>query len=228
MATLTVEDKIELVQQVLRRVYGQPARPALDPIAELVSTILSQSTNDTLRDRAFDALRRRFPTWEQVRDAPVRQIISAIRTAGLAQQKGPRIKAALQRITAERGELNLDFLAAMPIDQARAWLMHLDGVGPKTAAIILLFSLNRPAFPVDTHIHRVSTRLGLIPPATSPQKAHAILEKLIPPRWYYTLHLNLIEHGRQVCTARRPRCSECPLKTVCDHFAHGSGEKSAP
>jgi endonuclease III len=211
-------DKVKQIHRLLLKTYGSPQRHALDPIAELVSTILSQSTNDTLRDRAFDNLRRRFSTWEHVRDAPVKQIIAAIKMAGLSQQKGPRIKAALQYITAECGELNLDFLAGMPVDEARAWLMAIDGVGPKTAAIVLLFSFGRPAFPVDTHIHRVSTRLGLIPPKTSPEKAHAILEALVPPAWYYPLHLTLIAHGRAVCAARNPKCEICPLRACCDYY----------
>ncbi len=215
----TLQDKLKRVHRLLLRAYGEPVRQALDPVAELVSTILSQSTTDMLRDRAFDALRLKFPTWEQARDAPVKQVIKAIQMAGLARQKGPRIKAALQRITAERGELSLDFLADWPVDEARAWLMSIEGVGPKTAAIVLLFSLNRPAFPVDTHIHRVSTRLGLISPKTSPEKAHSSLEGLVPPKWYYSLHLNLIAHGRQVCSARRPRCELCQLSKWCDDFA---------
>lgn len=218
--------RVKRVHSLLLKTYGEPERPALDPIAELVSTILSQSTNDTLRDRAFDNLRRRFPTWEQVRDAPARQIVSAIQVAGLARQKGPRIKAALQHITAERGELSLDFLAGWPVDEARAWLMAMDGVGPKTAAIVLLFALGRPAFPVDTHVHRVSTRLGLIPNSTSPEKAHILLERLVPPAWYYAFHLNLIAHGRQVCTARSPRCPACPLKTHCDYVASPNGRRA--
>ncbi len=215
----TLQKKIERTHHLLLKAYGEPQRQALDPVAELVSTILSQSTNDTLRDRAFDSLRQRFPTWELVRDAPARQIISAIHVAGLAQQKGPRIKAALRHITAERGKLDLDFLADLPIDEARAWLMAINGVGPKTAAIVLLFALGKPAFPVDTHIHRVSARLGLIPPKTSPEKAHVILERLVPPAWYYPLHLNLITHGRQVCAARHPRCERCILQTLCDYPA---------
>jgi len=210
--------KILKIHERLLQAYGEPPRPILDPVSELVSTILSQSTNDVLRDRAFDALRVRYPTWEEVRDAPSSEIVKAIRVAGLAQQKGPRIKQALQYITRERGELTLGFLREMPIDEAKQWLTSIEGVGPKTAAIVLLFSLNRPAFPVDTHVHRLSGRLGLIPPKTSADKAHVILEELTPPELYLPFHLNLITHGRRVCHARNPQCAVCVLQSVCTYY----------
>ncbi len=213
-------DKVTIVHQRLLAAYGEPRwRPHLPPLDELVSTILSQNTNDVNRDRAFERLRRRFPTWEQVRDAPLDELTEAIRPAGLARQKAPRIQKALRQITAEQGSLTLDFLADMPLKEARAWLLGLDGVGPKTAAIVLLFSLGRPAFPVDTHVHRLSRRLGLIGERVSAEKAHRLLEALVPPRWYYALHLNLIRHGRQVCQARKPNCPACSLSDVCDYFA---------
>jgi endonuclease-3 len=128
------------------------------------------------------------------------------------------MQEALRRITAERGRLELDFLREMSIEEARAWLMAMDGIGPKTAAIILLFSLGRPAFPVDTHIHRVSRRLGLIPPKASREKAHELLEAMLPPETYYAFHLNLIRHGREVCQARKPRCELCTLRDLCDYY----------
>ncbi len=211
--------KIGKIHRLLMDAYGDPPRPRLDPVSELVSTILSQSTNDTLRDRAFDVLRLRFPTWEDVRDAPVSAIRKAIRPAGLSQQKAPRIKQALNHITRERGELSLDFLRDLPVDEARKWLTSIEGVGPKTAAIVLLFSLNMPAFPVDTHVHRLSGRLGLIAPKTGADKAHQILEDLVPPELYLPFHLNLITHGRQVCHARRPQCEVCGLRRLCRHYA---------
>ncbi len=204
-------------------IYGLPQwRPHLDPISEVVSTILSQNTSDGNRDKAFDRLRARFATWEAVRDAPVAAIEEAIRPAGLAQQKAPRIKAALQFITQERGELTLDFLKELPVDQAKAWLTQVKGIGPKTAAIILLFSLGMPAFPVDTHVHRVSRRLGLIGPKVSAEKAHDLLEALLPAEVYYPFHLNVIRHGREICNARAPRCEICPLQTLCDYYSHKS------
>lgn len=214
-----LQAKTETVHRRLLGTYGEPNwRPHLDPVSELVSTILSQNTNDVNRDVAYDRLRARLPTWEQVRDADEAEVIEAIRPAGLANQKGPRIQAALRRITDERGELDLDFLAGWPVDEAKAWLSSIKGVGPKTAAIVLLFSMGRPAFPVDTHVHRVSQRLGLIGPRTSREKAHDDLEHLVPPKDYYPFHLNLIRHGRQVCTSRKPHCPECTLQDLCDYY----------
>ena len=205
------------VHQRLLEVYGEPTwRPHLDPVSELVSTILSQNTNDVNRDVAFDRLRARLPTWEQVRDADVEEVIEAIRPAGLANQKGPRIQEALRFITQERGELELDFLADWPIEEAKTWLVSMNGVGPKTAAIVLLFSLGKPAFPVDTHVHRVTKRLGLIGPRVTREKAHDTLEELVPPKDYYAFHLNVIRHGRQVCTSRKPNCPDCLLAELCD------------
>jgi endonuclease-3 len=164
----------------------------------IVSTILSQNTNDLNRDRAFESLRRQFPSWESVRDADPAAVIAAIRPAGLANQKGPRIQQVLGEITAERGRLDLDFLKDLPLEEARAWLMKFKGVGPKTAAIVLCFSLNLPAFPVDTHIYRVTGRLGLRPEKMTVELAHAHLEGLFPPESYYAAHLNLIRLGREI------------------------------
>jgi endonuclease-3 len=229
--------KVRVIQRLLIKTYGEPPRPAwagtvrppgrvgepahwdpIDPLDELINTILSQNTNDLNRDRAYHALRAKFPTWEAVRDAPTPQVITAIKSAGLANQKGPRIQKVLRRITAERGELDLNFLRDLPTDEAKAWLTSLDGVGPKTASIVLLFALGKPAFPVDTHIHRVTGRLGLIPPKTSADKAHEILEDLVPPEWYHSFHLNVIEHGRRVCKAQRPLCERCMLQKHCHFF----------
>jgi len=191
--------------------------PALD---ELVSTILSQNTNDINRDRGFEALRARFPSWEAVRDAPEADVIEAIRPAGLANQKGPRIQQVLQAITQERGALDIEFLRAWTVDKARAWLTHFKGVGPKTAAIVLLFSLGQPAFPVDTHVHRVTGRLGLRPEKLSADDSHAYFEGLLPPDTYYAAHLNLIRHGREVCHALRPDCERCVLQKLCPYYKH--------
>jgi endonuclease-3 len=212
-------DKTLEVHRRLLEIYGEPTwRPHLDPVSELVSTILSQNTNDVNRDVAFDRLRSRFPTWEQARDADSEAVIDAIRPAGLANQKGPRIQDALRIITRERGELELDFLADWPVNDAKSWLNSINGVGPKTAAIVLLFSLGRPAFPVDTHVHRVTKRLGLIGPKVSREKAHKELERLVPEEDYYPFHLNLIRHGRQTCTSRNPSCTECSLCDLCEYY----------
>jgi endonuclease-3 len=198
--------------------YGQPTwRNPLPPVDELVSTILSQNTNDTNRDRAFESLRQRFPTWEAVRDADSMSVIAAIRPAGLANQKGPRIQQVLREITSERGALDLGFLKDLPLEEARAWLMKFKGVGPKTAAIVLLFSLGRPAFPVDTHIYRVTGRIGLRPEKMTVEESHRYLENLLPPETYYAAHLNFIRLGREICTARKPACERCPLRGICNY-----------
>jgi endonuclease-3 len=207
------------VHQRLLDAYGEPMwRPHMDAVSELVSTILSQNTNDVNRDVAFDRLRTQLPTWEDVRDADTDAVIKAIRPAGLANQKGPRIQEALRLLTRERGELDLDFLADWPVDEAKDWLCSINGVGPKTAAIVLLFALGRPAFPVDTHVHRVTKRLGLIGPKVSREKAHVELEQIVPEENYYPFHLNLIRHGRRVCSSRNPQCPECPLRDLCDFY----------
>ena len=193
-------------------------RPSLKPIEELVSTILSQSTTDLNRDRGFESLRERFGTWEAVRDGEVADIEAAIRVSGLAKQKAPRIKAALQFITETQGELSLDFLKTLSVEEARTWLTQMKGVGLKTASIILLFSLDMPAFPVDTHVHRTTGRLGLIPPKTNAEKAHHLLEAALPRETYFDAHLNLIRLGREICKARSPKCEECPLQQGCVYY----------
>jgi endonuclease-3 len=206
------------IHQRLLDVYGEPEwRRPLPPLDELISTILSQNTNDRNRDRAFDALRARFPNWEAVRDAPLEAVIEAIRPAGLANQKARRIQEVLREITRLRGALELDFLQDLPLEEARSWLMQFKGVGPKTAAIVLLFSLGRPAFPVDTHIYRVSGRIGLRPAEMTVEETHAWLESLLPPETWYAAHLNLIRLGREVCQARRPQCDRCPIREFCDY-----------
>lgn len=216
--------KAETVHRQLIEIYGHPKwRPHMDPISEVVSTIISQNTSDVNRDRAFARLKERFDSWETARDAPVAAIEDAIRPAGLSQQKAPRIKGALQFITEERGELSLDFLKEMPVDEAKAWLTQIKGIGPKTAAIILLFSLGMPAFPVDTHVHRVTGRLGLIGPRVSAEKAHDLLEEMLPEDYYYPFHLNVIRHGREMCHARNPRCEICPLQELCDYYRKTTG-----
>lgn len=216
--------KARLVGSRLLAAYGQPEwRPALDPVSELVSTILSQNTNDINRDVAFQRLRARFGTWEEVRDADPAVVVAAIRPAGLANQKGPRIQEALRFVSRERGELTLDFLADWPVDRARAWLSSINGVGPKTAAIVLLFCFAMPAFPVDTHIHRVTRRLGLIGARVSREQAHDVLAALVDPADYYSFHLNVIRHGRQVCDSRSPRCGACVLRDLCDYAGQDRG-----
>lgn len=214
------------IHERLLEFYGEPVwRNPLPAIDELVSTILSQNTNDINRDRGFRALRAKFPTWEQVRDAPAQEVVEAIRPAGLANQKGPRIQQVLRSITEERGSLDLSFLGDLSVDEARAWLTKFNGVGPKTAAIVLCFALGKAAFPVDTHIYRVTGRIGLRPERMTVEQAHPHLENLFPPETYYPAHLNIIRLGREICTARRPYCEKCPIVDLC---YYGSARMNVP
>ena len=186
-----------------------------DPLSELIFTILSQNTTDKNRDRAYENLTRRFGRWEDVMYADASEIEHEIRVGGLGPQKSRRIKAILEEIYAKRRSLSLDYLADLGVDDARRELLSFVGVGQKTAAIVLLFSLGRPAFPVDTHILRVTRRLGLIPQKADASKAHQILGDLVPPEKYYPAHINLIRLGRTLCRPKNPRCADCPLMASC-------------
>jgi endonuclease-3 len=190
-------------------------KPRYDPVSELVFTILSQHTSDVNSERAYIALRNRYPTWEDVADTEPGAVAEAVRVAGLGNQKAPRIQVALRRVRELRGELDLSFLKGMPLPQAKAWLRALPGVGPKTAAIVLSFSLGMPAMPVDTHIHRVTRRLGLIGPRVTAEQAHDDLESLVPPEMVFRFHVAIIAHGRRVCRAQHPRCEACVLREGC-------------
>ena len=216
---MTRQQKLQEVQRRLAVFYGELQwQSGLDPVAELVNTILSQATSDINRDKGFAALQERFANWTEVMDADPEDVVAAIWPAGLANQKGPRIQAALRTIWTRRGTMNLDFLAKLPLQEAKAWLTSIDGVGPKTAAIILLFAFNRPTFPVDTHVYRISQRVGLIETKVTADKAHDLLENAGEPVTFYSLHLNLIRHGREVCQARQPRCEICVLQAICDYY----------
>ncbi|HEY7295738.1 MAG TPA: endonuclease III, partial [Dehalococcoidia bacterium] len=179
--------------------------------------ILSQHTADRASGRAFAELLATFPDWDAIREADPRAIARTVRWAGLSEMKAPRIKTVLQRIKDERGSYDLSFLGdpALSLDEARGWLMDLPGVGPKTAACVLMFALGRPALPVDTHVYRVGKRLGFIPPTMSADKAHAHLEALVPEEQVYSFHIGLIKHGRHVCYAQRPNCAGCVLNDIC-------------
>ncbi len=216
---MDLAQKALAVHQTLIEFYGYPEwRNPLPPLDELVSTILSQNTNDVNRDVAFNALTAKFPNWEAVRDADEQAVIEAIRPAGLANQKGPRIQHVLCQITEMRGDLDLTFLKEYSAEEATKWLVQFKGVGPKTAAIVLQFSLDIPAFPVDTHVYRITGRLGLRPEKMSADKAHPYMESLLPPETYYPAHLNIIRLGREICNARKPKCEECPLSNYCDYY----------
>jgi endonuclease-3 len=205
----------EIVAQ-LTPLYGEPAwRPHGDPMTELVLTILSQNTSDTNSGRAFMRLVQRFPSWEVLMAAPLAEIEREIAVGGLARQKAPRIKAALEAIWTARASFDLEFLREMPLEDAKRWLRELKGVGPKTAACVLMFALGRPALPVDTHVHRVAQRLGLVPAKATAEKAHDILESMLTPEMVYPFHISLIKHGRRLCRAQRPLCAECPLLDGC-------------
>ena len=215
-----LREKAQSVYHNLAAAFGLPAwdNPT-PPLDELVNTILSQNTNDRNRDLAYNNLRACFATWEMVRDADAMTVMETIRPAGLANQKGPRIQTVLRQITAERGSLNLNFLYDLPAEEAFAWLTKFKGVGPKTASIVLQFSLSKPAFPVDTHVYRVSGRIGLRPERMSVEQAHVFLAQLFTPDQYGPGHLNLIRLGRQVCHARKPECPVCPVKALCNYYA---------
>jgi endonuclease-3 len=206
---------VRAIRDRLREMYGRPEQhPHGHPIEELVRTVLSQNTNDRNRDVAYDRLRERFPTWEQVRDAPLPEVEEAIRPGGLAYTKAPRIQEILHRLG---DSPNLDWLRDAPREEALAYLVALPGVGRKTAACVLIFSFGRPEIPVDTHVHRVGKRLGLISPAASFDRAHDELLAVVDPDDAYELHINLIRHGRAVCRPR-PRCDECALRRMCPYW----------
>lgn len=213
------EEGRRLVAAICRRlgkVYGPVEAPRQRPVLDaLVATILSQNTSDSNSQAAFEELGRRFEDWDAVRRAPAARIAKAIRSAGLSNQKAPRIKAILQKIHDERRELSLEFLRSVPTRKAVVYLRKLPGVGPKTAACVLLFACRKPVLPVDTHVHRVSRRLGLIGNRTDAAKAHEELGQLVPARRVLEFHIQLIRHGRRRCFARNPQCEDCPLVDLC-------------
>lgn len=200
----------------LQAAYGRPRntqrRPPLD---ELILTVLSQNTNDRNRDRAYALLRSCYPRWEDVLAATDRSVADAIRAGGLANQKAARIRRILRQIQDERGELDLEFLRRWPLERAADYLRSFKGVGEKTVNCVLLFSLNKRAFPVDTHIHRLALRLGLAPQGADAAEAHRRMPDLVPSRDYFPAHMNLIRHGREVCHARSPGCDGCTLMDLC-------------
>lgn len=209
---MTMNELIHLLGQEYGLLQWQSQR---DPLSELIRAILSQNTSDVNSHRAFDSLISTFGTWDRVAGTSIEEIAAAIECGGLSRIKAPRIKSILEGILDNHGSLDLGFLGQLPLPEARAWLQALPGVGPKTANCVLLFSLGMPALPVDTHVYRVSKRLGLINPKVSPARAHQILEEIIPAEAIYQFHINILVHGRRVCRAQRPRCSECILLEGC-------------
>jgi endonuclease-3 len=218
---VTASDSRLLLRRVVRILddaYGRPVlSPRYPPVDELVYTILSQNTADVNTDRTFAALKARFPRWTDVRDAPAATIEETIALGGLAHTKAPRIKAVLEAVSERTGEPDLSELGEMTDEEAQARLTSLPGIGPKTAACVLLFALERPVMPVDTHVHRVARRLGVIGDKTSAEQAHPELTALAGPKAadIYAAHVGLVRHGRRVCHARRPACGQCRLAGLC-------------
>jgi endonuclease-3 len=212
--------RIRAVHRRLRRQQGAfTPKPRLPVVDELVATVLSQHTSDVNSGRAFATLKRRFPSWEQVLDAPTGEIASAIRSGGIANQKAARIQRILGEIEAREGRIDLARLEGLDDGEVEEYLTTLPGVGPKTAACVLAFAMGRAAFPIDTHVHRVTARLGWIPRGASAERAHQLLGGRVPPDLRYDLHVALVHHGRAVCRSQRPRCGACALRDLCAYAA---------
>ena len=209
-----------IINRLVKEAPLTPWRPTRDPVTELVLTLLSQNTSDTNSGRAFQQLLARYPDWDAVLASDPDELEDTIRPGGLAPTKAARMRELLAQLRERLGpEWDASILATMPIREAKEWLVSLPGIGPKTAACVLLFSLGRPALPVDTHVHRVSQRLGLIDAKVNAVKAHDALEAQMPTAKYYDFHVSIIRHGRRVCHARRPRCSDCVLRDRCPSAA---------
>ncbi len=211
---------LEETIRLLDREYGRKTwTKGKDALSNLVATILSQNTSDINSHMAFRRLKLYFSSWEEIAEVPENDIAVVIRSGGLAETKARRIKQILRHIRGERGNLELDFLSDLHVSEAKQWLRSLPGVGPKTVACVLLFSFGMPIMPVDTHVYRVSRRLGIIPVSIGIEKAHDLLDAMVDPRETYSLHINMIEHGRRVCRPQRPLCQSCVLEEVCPSSA---------
>ena len=217
--------RVRTIRDRLRKAYGKPVEHAhRAPVDELILTVLSQNTNDRNRDVAYARLTARFDSWDAVRDAPTGDVEDAIRPGGLAPTKAIRIQEILRALDGD----DLSELATEPLPEARARLTELPGVGRKTAACVLMFSFGRPDIPVDTHVYRVGTRLGLFRPKAPLDEAHDEMLRLVDAEDAYEMHVSLIRHGRRTCTARNPRCGECPLLRLCPYGQASKGRKRAP
>jgi len=209
---VAIQEVIERLEQAYGPRKWQPDR---NPIDVLIGTILSQNTSDANSEGAFASLKASFDSWEDAASAPAEHIAGVIKSGGLSQIKAVRIKQVLEQIEKEQGRISLDSLKSMNMAEAEAYLMHLPGVGYKTASCVLLFSLGKPSLPVDTHVFRVAKRLGLIDSRVSIEKAHSLLQAQTPPSKVYQFHIHMIEHGRRICHARQPRCNRCILRGAC-------------
>src|SRR5438270_6937858 len=208
------------VTRRLTELYGVAEWSKKDPLSMLVDIILSHSTRDEQTAAAYDNLLKRFGSWEAVRDAPTEEVQETIDNVNWPETKAPRLQALMSHITEERGELNLDFLRDLPVEEGAAWLRRLGGVGPKTTACVLLFSCQKPILPVDVHVHRCSIRLGLIGKKVTADNAHALLQALLPQdaQAIYNFHKGLLRHGQRICVYDRPRCNRCVLTDLCDYY----------
>lgn len=211
--------KITKIDRLLAEEYGKKVfKEGTDPLTELVRTVLSQNTNDTNRDRAFESMKTAFPTWENLAAASVAAIANSIKVAGLAKIRAGRISKLLKAIYKSQNKYNLDFLVDLPDSEVNRYLTRLEGVGPKTAACVMAFSLGRNVMPVDTHVFRVSRRLGIIPSEMNVTAAHEYFAEMRNGLSLYQFHLNLISHGRKICNARKPACAECVLSRDCAYY----------
>lgn len=213
--------KAQQIYEILLETYGhKPLQRKREPLQQLVSTMLSHRTTWQNERRAFDRMWEKYGSWEAIRDAPVDDLIASISPATFPEVKAPNIQRTLARIIEERGQPNIDFLADWPLEQSLAWLLSLPGVGLKTATLVLLFTFAQPVMPVDTHVHRVSQRTGLIGPKITHEVAHRVLLTLLPadPQVLYNFHVNMLKHGQQICTWNNPHCERCPLQAVCDYY----------
>jgi endonuclease III len=208
------------VTQRLTESYGVSAWSKKDPMSMLVDILLSHRTKDAQTAAAYDSLLKRFGSWEAVRDAPTNEVQDAIANVNWPEVKAPRIQAIMRQITEERGNLDLNFLRDMPVDEAAAWLNRFEGVGPKTTACVLLFSCQMPILPVDVHVHRVSGRLGLIGKKVSADNAHPLLQALLPndARTIYNFHKGLLRHGQRICVYDHPACARCMITDLCNYY----------
>lgn len=214
-----IRKKAEKICRNLVNKYGEEvSERKLPPIDELVMTILSQHTNDVNMYRAFESLKKAYINWEDVLAAPQDELALSIRSSGMYNLKAKRIQATLREIHDRVGKLDLSLIETMEISEAKEWLTSLYGVGPKTAAIVLLFSFGFPVLPVDTHVWRVTKRLGIIDMKVSREKAHDLLEQILPSDCIPSLNKNLVRHGREICHAQNPKCTDCFLKEICDYY----------